>query len=981
MEQENTQNLDKESQINNKYVKNSIDLDLGDIIEIVSPQNPEYHETTNYIDYIDDKLILLTNVGSLVNYKLNRKEDGSFSDESIAQIILLSRSEEKGYARQHNLLPSTWVDIHFSGEMPLIITGQISNLEDDMIEVITYPDMGTIYIDFKYQGIPLDIPIDKFVIREKPASINNNASLASMKEAALSGEDYNEEEEKAEITYLETGESTIDIPEKGKEDENIYDTLHNLYADANTIVFGEELGEISQLVELPEKEQRYGIDIQVNDLMDELLSTIPNSQRTDKVLENINRLIERFKQLRSEYSKFDENHNIYDKNVNTATHKPLVDKLYDIKNKLNWIIPIVENRKKINISENREDLDIVNEDMNVDFSKLIDMQNLYRKKGANDQSITYDRIQDFEQETFRPFTDPLLPVNKLVNKSVEENFDAVVDNLSEFYSSVYTNSGLKKQRFVIQRYNLGSKKIQETLLANGKKVYKQVKSTENDPISIKSYLMLPSSAIKFSEINLPTTSILDRVKLHQNYLLLYRLLKKNTDIQSQLIEDFSKELEYEKIEEQTKNSIFKGINEFILDSDAFQDLEYMDENDRFRQFLETIIPKTRLLIRLYRKYIKNRMSFAGVVQKLEPFQVYPKDITFNQHKEIRYFVLEKMKELKKKLSNDSTKMNVLKNTTYNVLEKENNLLRILSENEEFSDSFYKAYHFFDKDQKKTFTSSEIIFKIMEKDNLALYSNIICSVLLSLSSNDEILSKLQEPELNELDDAENIKAKDCSKRYLAKKYFSVSELQKDNNNSDLYFDSEYDDTQYHIINKYEKEKKEMETDMFFSFLVENLVERHNIDFDNANELAETLIAGKKKITDGHYAILEIHPKPTNPEEMELLNEEEKKKIDDESNIRKKVFFYRRLKYNWIRDDEIDIESFMDTNDIFCNMAKDCVKNEKNKICETPEQAKIRIKSDNKEGLKKEFHKRFEFTIEEMENNLEKERNIQMKRMTY
>ena len=197
MEQENTQNLDKESQINNKYVKNSIDLDLGDIIEIVSPQNPEYHETTNYIDYIDDKLILLTNVGSLVTYKLNRKEDGSFSDESIEQIILLSRSEEKGYARQHNLLPSTWVDIHFSGEMPLIITGQISNLEDDMIEVITYPDMDTIYIDFKYQGIPLDIPIDKFVIREKPASINNNASLASMKEAALSGEDYNEEEEKA----------------------------------------------------------------------------------------------------------------------------------------------------------------------------------------------------------------------------------------------------------------------------------------------------------------------------------------------------------------------------------------------------------------------------------------------------------------------------------------------------------------------------------------------------------------------------------------------------------------------------------------------------------------------------------------------------------------------------------------------------------------------------------------------------------------
>ena len=275
-----------------------------------------------------------------------------------------------------------------------------------------------------------------------------------------------------------------------------------------------------------------------------------------------------------------------------------------------------------------------------------------------------------------------------------------------------------------------------------------------------------------------------------------------------------------------------------------------------------------------------------------------------------------------------------------------------------------------------YTSSEIIFNLMEKDNLTLYTNIITSVLLSLNSNDEILSKLQEPDLSELDDVENIKAKDCSKRYLSKKYFSIGDLQKDNNNSELYFDTEYDDTPYEIIKKYEKEKKGMEPDIFFSFLVENLIERHKIDSDNANELAETLISGKKKISDGHYAILEIHPKPNNKEDMDLLSEEEKNKMQDESNIRKKVFFYRRLKYNWIRDDEIEIESFMDTNDIFCNMAKDCVKNNENKICETPEQAKIRIKSENKEALKKEFHKRFEFTIEEMEKNLQKEMTAQL-----
>lgn len=969
MEQENTPSKEM------KY----IDLELGDIIEIVSPNNEEYHETTSFIYFINDKTILLKNVATLKEYQLNIKEDGTFSDESIEQIILLNRSEEKGFAKQNNLRPDTWVDIHFGGEFPTIISGQIVNLDEDMIEVVTYPEMKTIYIDFKYEGIPLDIPIEKFVIREKPATLKSNLSLSAMKDAALTGEEYNEEEQKAEIIHFETGESSINIPESGKEDENVKEVLHNLYSDANTITFGEELDEISQLVELPETEQRFGVDEQVNDLMDELLSTVPNSQRTQTVLNNINRLIERFKQLRVHYSKFDDNQNIYDKKVNSATHKPLVEKLYEIQCNLSWIMPVVMNRRKLNIHENREDLDIVDEDMITSLSKIIDMQNAYKKKGSKDQSITYDQIENYQQDVFRPFDKPLPHNDILTSKTVEENIDAVVDNLTDFYSTVFTDSGLKKKRFVIQRYNLGSKKLQESILANGKKVYKQIDSTSKDPMSVKSYLMLPSSVIHFSEIHLPTTSILSRSALHENYLMLYRLLNKRTNVQSQVIEDFSKELDYEKIEDETKKKLFDGINEFIIESDAYEEIEFMDENDKFKQFLEAIVPKTRLLIRLYRKYIKNRLSFQGVVQKLEPFHVYPGDITFNQHKEIRFFILEQMKELKKKLANDSTKMNILKNTTYNILQSENHLLRILSENVEFSDIFYKAYQFFgdeNKRDKKPYTSSEIIYKIMNTDNLGLYTNIISSVLLSLNSNDEILSKLEQPEFDELDEVEKIKAIDCTKRYLSKKYFSINELQKENNKTDLYFDEEFDDTPYDIMKKYEKEKKDMDPDMFFSFLVENLIERHDVEMDNANELAETLISGKKKILDGHYAILEIHPKPDDSVEMELLNEEEKKAMAEEGNIRKKIFYYRRLKFNWIRDDEIGIESFMDSNDLFCNVSKNCIKNNNNKICETPQQAKIRVKNENKEELKKEFHKRFDMTIEELEKKYAKEINANM-----
>ena len=125
------------------------------------------------------------------------------------------------------------------------------------------------------------------------------------------GEIY--EDAESFIEYTESGESIITVPKDVVAERNIRDQLHDLYMEAsNEIVFGEKLGEIYQLVEIPEENQRFGIDVQVNDMMDEILSTIPNSQRTKSVLDNIHLLIERYKQLRTNFSKFDKNGNSYD---------------------------------------------------------------------------------------------------------------------------------------------------------------------------------------------------------------------------------------------------------------------------------------------------------------------------------------------------------------------------------------------------------------------------------------------------------------------------------------------------------------------------------------------------------------------------------------------------------------------------------------------------------------------------------------------
>ena len=127
---------------------NSIQLELGDIIELIAPSNNDIHQMTGVITYIDNNKISVINTVTTRTHVLNITDEGKFTDESIAEIHALCKSNEKGYARQNHMLPTTWIAIHFGGEIPTIITGKITNLEEDMIEITTYPEIVTIYINF-----------------------------------------------------------------------------------------------------------------------------------------------------------------------------------------------------------------------------------------------------------------------------------------------------------------------------------------------------------------------------------------------------------------------------------------------------------------------------------------------------------------------------------------------------------------------------------------------------------------------------------------------------------------------------------------------------------------------------------------------------------------------------------------------------------------------------------------------------------------
>jgi AraC-like DNA-binding protein len=964
----------------NEVTTTSINLEYGDIIQLIAPANKDIHEVSGLITYVDNTKIKLINISSGEPLQLNINDFGSFTDESIQNLFLINRSEEKGYARQHGLLTGKWINIHFGGDIPAIITGEITNLEEDRIEVTTYPEIHTIYFDFGYQGIPENLPIDKIVIRTKPDTLISAPSLIDMKEKleedpSLELKDLTEEE-LAEMEYTEEGEAIMNIPSNVISDELFKENLKDLYVDANEIVFGEKLEPVKQLIEVPESERRYGIEAQVNDMMDELLSTIPNYKRTGDVMDNIHLIIERFKDLRERYSLMDENYNVIDKKTNGPNHKPLVERLKQIDTNLKWLIPVVSTRRYIYNKEGegltqQKDVVETNENINDTIYKLANDVETFKKSKNSSEVNNYTQHYKDVSEYLKAKELPLDHAECITTKSVLTDLDTVIDNLGEFKSSVYNskNNDPKHVKYVIQRYNLGLSKINKTLTQSGKAIYLRENMTDNDNLCLKSLLMMPSEVVQFSKVDLPGTNILERSQLHTNYVLLYKLLKSNKGILPNIISDLSKEHDYEGNDKESKIDFLSTINEFLLDSES-TDVD-IDNNDKYARFLEAIVPKTRYLIRLMKKYIRNKTSFVGVVEQLEPFMIYPSDISYKQFMEIRYFIKEQISELKKKIASDSKSFYTLKNKKYNVNSKPNSLISLLTGDNEANELFVDNYKFMNKDGKmKEMTVSEMLKYTVSKDNNELFSTIITSMLTSLITPSNLMEALALPLLDDVDKLDKIKPSDCSKRYLSKKYTSIGSLQEDNNVDELYYDADLDDTPYSILDKYKEKQKELSPELFKKFLIESLIHKHDVEEGQAEEVSKILISRKKPVREGDHAIVEVKPTLNDEALLEQLTEEEKEDIADEQDVRKKTMYYIRKKGTWVRDNEINDEAFIDTNTLFCNISEECVKNNDNKQCESEDFTKKRIQESHRKNMINEFENRFAISSEELIKKIEK-----------
>lgn len=914
---------------------NVVSLQLGDVIRIEDPTNDVLNNNTFIIDYINQEIIKLIDVNDLNAIQLRINEDGTIGSGTITEIDLLYRNDNLGYARQNNLLPGTWINIFFGGETPVVITGEITNLEEDMIEIKTYPDNDTLYINFAYKGIPQDLPIETIEIRKAPEKLE---VLPIDEEVDAEVEQEKEESFGSDLQPLESEVPDIVVPTT-----DVRDQLREFVIRADEIQFGKELGPITQYVDVDPTKQRFTIETQTNDLLEELLSKVPNSQRTAKVLNNIHITIERFKQLRSQFSEFDAYGNIVSAKIKGSDWKPLASDLVKMKTLLFWILPVVKNIKKVYNISAKEDIEYSDITPLVTYEDVEKMKSIIGNYQSDNVPIEQNKYITMMNELgpyFTPFEDANPEANSdiLYNFNVESELNTIIDNLGDFYSSVAENEVIKSRKFVIQKYNTALSRLEATQLTGSKMISHRVKLGSSDNMELKSIISLPEPTIRFSNINLPGTSILEKANLNTVFLNYWQLLKQKTNVNTVNIDGLDSELEFD--ETNFANNIKSYVLEFKEEYKSMSSLEL------YKKYLNVIVPKTRVLFNLMKKYITGKLSVKDIVGYLEPFLVYTDDLTYMQFKEINQFLEVKVSDYNKKFIERSKAFSTLKKMdTFSNKANDRKILDLLINSKIQKEVFNESYDLPDEN----ITNSEVL-TLMTTDDFGNTFNYALSLEnLNLMMPQDVSELIEEQreflESNVETARENNK---CNTFVIAKQYSNPDELTADNGKT-LYFDRKYDNTVYSLLDDYEKEQMKMDPDEFRVFLIGKLKSKHKYNEKDAEYMADTLINGVKKVVDGNFATL-------------FVMEEDK------------IKYYRRENNRWELDETTSADSFNATSqDLMCNFQDSCIEVEQKfgAQCESYDLNKKELQQKALKSIVDEFDKNYQSSKEELEVKINKQ----------
>jgi len=779
-----------------------MDLQLGDIILLYDTDNLNYNQHTFYITYISNTKIKLTDIETQNQSELLLK-DGVIMNATITQIDLLSRDKSPSYAEQNNLTPGTWINITLGGDIPTILVGQITNLENDMIEIKTYPENDHIYIDFAYQGIPENIPIESIQIRDTPESISTEESDRSQQ--------ISDEQTLDELPLYDLAINQPDI--------EIEDKLQEMILEGDQIIFGDTLGEISQEVEVDDENQRYDLQSQLDDMLDDMLSTIPTNKRTKEVMNNIHQQLERFKELRQLFSLYDNYGDII--GFKHALSKPILQYLNPYQISAFWCIPIIKNKKKIYDIDNELVLDDVGITIKTLAEDRIDVNTIIEQYQTHQGEINpYIQLLQSLQSYFIPHEMVDSTDNNTDHDIEILSSDVLLNNHEDMYSLVYQDEELIKEQFVFDRYTKPLSYLDLIKIENKKEATRKLISSY-ETATLNGFVLSNFNSIMTSNSLFKSSTIYNKIK-HQ-YHIYYNDLHEDTPI-------------------------FMVDNNFDLPHRFKQTAIYSNLGLSNQDFLNKIIPDTKHIVNTIVSHIEGSQSLYNYLQYFASFMINFNTILWEDTLFIQEIIDKKIEEWESRY--EQRLNHLITSMDYTTSSEQDAILYSVLKDPELQQQLVENYNINPK-----ITSLNLLSKLYSLDSLRLYTTLITRFNIELYqtiNTEEFISSIEEQD--ESSELSKLKTSSCQPYVLAKKYLTADEL-LDDDNKDIYFDKQLDPTRYDIIEDYNNERLQMSESDFKLFLNEVLEKDIGLQSDLAKRETDALILGKRLVIDGDFALLE------------------------------------------------------------------------------------------------------------------------------
>lgn len=946
-------------------IQYNISLQLGDIIQLDAPSNSALHDKIYFIKFINKEKIVLIDATKIITLTL--AVNGKLEEESISNILLLSRHKSPSFIVQNNLEIKKYISIYFGEPLPKVLNGLITNIENDMIEVTTLPENDVLYIDFAYSGIPEHLNIEKIIIREKV----DETKLVVSENEGLSSKDALS---KTLISQGDDQELNYDL--------KVYDSIKE-YEDIiiDVIDLGVELGSIEHEVNVAEDEQRYSLDKQVNDYLDKLINAFLPEQRSPEVINKIHSEINYYLQLRTIYSNFDANNNPSIIAERGEHYKYLKTQLFNLNKKLYYILPVVSNVRNLLINDASE-IDEMEDKNSYNYQhvgEFIETLNDVALKWSNNSSK--EKINNYKEhiKSLLELLDNNTNYNE-ENINVNGQIEMVNSIVDDFYNYSVKKGELTKSRFLTDVYNDGYSML-ETYYANNKKFTKPIKIVPNDFVKIIGFITLPLPFFNLSKLHSPYTNICDRANLDHHFISIQSMLNKQTLYNKYVLENDTKDDYINNNTNIHNNTLLSTINNFNIEEN---DLPYLES---MNYLMESFVPTASAFIDEYvqlyneQSHDYRRYNLMNFVYDLQPLNIDIFNLHINDYKKISKLVDANIDYYKKNYKANETSFaqflkyiayinsnnynDPLNNNKYNNLQYSFNILTKDLKAELFN--FYKI-------SEDLFNSNEEMYSALVKiDNAQFFmqcinKNIMDLVVGNLLEN-FIKAHSREKEENEErknqknqtinpDDPQNLSSQDilsskdilkkdldelqatCESYVLSKKYNSLQSLENDNNKL-TYFDAIYDNTFYSIINDYKTERTNMDRKQFVDFIANKLMGQLSLTKQKAYREAAAIVDEKREVSDGDYALL----------------------TDKTSN---KNYIYIRINNTWTLEPKFENNFVIETNQIFCNTNKECISN--NDKCMTNEEAKKANINKDVDEILKSFENKYDLSIEDIKGKI-------------